>query len=117
MCPRRREFFGEAIVTGKPCDRRSVAASSTRERQREQMGRRDGRYLAPLYHGHGFVQQLGEVTDQPALGLAPLAEQDDVVPRQDAAPSRDDRVLEPHDAFEQPSARRQAASRLPKLLF
>ncbi len=55
--------------------------------------------LGPCDHGRPFVQQADQGTQQPGLALAALAEQHDVVPRQQRAfQLRHHRPVEPDDA-------------------
>jgi hypothetical protein len=57
--------------------------------------------LAARHDGDPVVQKIDEGADQPGLGLAPLAEEDDVVAGEDAPlQRREHRVREAHDGFE-----------------
>src|SRR5439155_19035849 len=55
------------------------------------------------------IEQADHVADEPGLGLAPLAEEDDVVAGQDAPLERGQHgIVEPHDGWEQRLASSQA---------
>jgi hypothetical protein len=100
---RGRELLAVALVGREPGDRCGVAFGS------DQLAatRADGPVrvivdLAAGDHGDGIVKEVDDRADQAGLGLTALAQEDQVVPREDPAfERREDGVLEAEDAGEQ----------------
>ena len=116
----RRELLAEAAVAVHPLDRRVVAALG--DEHARVVRDRVVRVVVDLAAGddrHPLVEQIGERTDHAGLRLAALAEEDDVVAReQRVLELRDDRVLEPEHAGHRRFARRDPGDRVrPDLLL
>jgi hypothetical protein len=98
----RRQLLREALVGGHPDDGGRVAHLG----HQGPAGGADGVVgvvvdLAARHDGDLVVQKVDEGADQPGLGLAPLAEENDVVAGEDAPlQRRQNRVREPHDGSE-----------------
>jgi len=116
----RGEFLAIPFAPVMPADRQillklcgQAAASGADRRVRMVVD------LASGDHRRPFIEQAGQSTDQPGLALAALAEQDDVVPRnQGALQMRQDRLTEPEDAGKGIFARAQPGEQvLPHLVL
>ena len=107
----RRKFFDEARVALNPRDGRLVAVALNRlppvgrDRMKRivvDFGTRDD--------GNPFVEQVGQLTDDAALGLPAQAEQDQIVPRENRVDDlRHDRLVIADDAGKDSFARAQFA--------
>ncbi len=97
------ELLDKPRVTGQPGDRRPVAPLG-HELAAELGDRRERAVvdLAAREEGNFFVEQRDELPQDAALGLAPQAQQDEVVTRQDGIHElRDDGIGIAHDAREE----------------
>ncbi len=104
---RGRELLDEAVLPEQPGDRQAIpflhdarAAGAADGRQRIVVD------FAPRDDGNPLVEQIHQGAEDPALRLAAQAEQDEIVARENRVDElRDDRVVVPDDAGEQPFSR------------
>ena len=110
----RRELLDVALVRREPGDRGGVALLGE-EVAAALAQRPEGVVvdLAPRDHRRRRVEQAGEAAQDPALRLAPQAQQDHVVPRQHGVDELgDDGVVVAHDAGEDGRARLELAQQV-----
>ena len=116
---RRGELLHEALVSPEPRQRRRIAALA--EQLARVLGDRRERVVIDLAAGDdrdALVEQTGELAKDAALGLAPEAEQDEMMPRQQCVHDlRKDRVFIADDAGKQRFRRAEPLEQVAANLF